>query len=287
MYTFWMVIVTIIWGSTFFIIKDTVATVNEYFIVFVRSGLAFLAMAIIQLIRKPSGFLNRKAMLHGTILGVMLAITYATQTIGLKYTSTGHSAFITSSAVILVPLILWVFFKTKLFRIDIMAVMVVFAGLFLLTYDIDTAVNTGDLITIITALACAFHIVLAGRYVKGGEALSIVTFQFLGATLASGAAWLVSGGQTGVVSGGAWISMVYLGLIGTLVTYFITVWVQQYVSSLRVAIIFSLEPVFATIFGYFILTETLDFRESAGALFVLGGVVLHSVLKQRMNKVTR
>ena len=287
MYTFWMVVVTIIWGSTFFIIKDTVATVNEYFIVFVRSGLAFVSIAIIQLIKKPAGFLDWKSMLQGTILGVLLATTYATQTIGLKYTSTGHSAFITSSAVILVPFILWIFFKTKLFRIDILAVIVVFAGLFLLTYDFDTAVNTGDLITVITAVACAFHIVLAGRFVKEGDALSIVTYQFLGATLASGAAWMVSGGQTGVISGTAWSSMIYLGLIGTLVTYFITVWVQQYVSSLRVAIIFSLEPVFATIFGYFILTETLTLRESAGALFVLGGVVLHTVLKERMNKVTR
>jgi drug/metabolite transporter (DMT)-like permease len=114
MYTFWLVLVSLIWGSTFFLIKDTVNTVNESFIVFARCILAFAAMFIYQLSKNRKDLLDKKGFIYGSILGVLLAITYTSQTIGLKFTSTGHSAFITSSAVIAVPFILYLLKKYKI-----------------------------------------------------------------------------------------------------------------------------------------------------------------------------
>ncbi|MCK5030094.1 MAG: EamA family transporter, partial [Thermoplasmatales archaeon] len=63
------------------------------------------------------------------------------------------------------------------------------------------------------------------------------------------------------------------------------VWVQKYVSSLKVVIIFSLEPVFAAIFGYFVIQEILNLKELTGALLILAGVIIHSILKNKL-KVT-
>ncbi len=284
MRTFWLILVTIVWGSTFLIVKETVASVNEYLIVFIRSVLAFGAMFIFQLFKDRKKLFNKKAFVYGSILGVLLAISYASQTIGLKYTSTGHSAFITSSAVIIVPFLLFFFYKSKLFRIDIFAVAIVFAGLFLLTYDFDTAINPGDLITIITAATYAIHVVLAGRYVKKSETLSIITYQFFAASAVSLIAWLATDHSSIEMSIKAGLSLLYLGLIGTLFCYFITVWIQKYVSSLKVVIIFSLEPVFAAIFGYFIIHEILNTKELIGASLILAGVIIHSILKYRMSK---
>ncbi len=93
MKTFLLVLVTIVWGSTFLIVKDTVGTVNEYLIVFIRSALAFSAMLIYQLHRDWKKLVNKKSFYYGSIMGILMAITYGAQTIGLKYTSTGHSAF--------------------------------------------------------------------------------------------------------------------------------------------------------------------------------------------------
>ena len=283
MKTFWLVLVSIIWGSTFFIIKDTVGSVNEHLIVFIRTFQAFLAIFIFQLFKDPKKLLNKKAISYGSVIGILLAITYTSQTIGLKFTSTGHSAFITSSAVIIVPFILFVLYKTKLVKIDIIAVTIVFAGLFLLAYDFETKMNIGDIITIITAVSCGFHIVLAGRFVKKTDAVSIVTYQFLGASIVSLLAFVLSNNEPVTISTKAWISLTYLGFIGTLFCYFISVWIQKYVSSLKVAIIFSLEPVFAAIFGYLILTEILTVKELTGASLVLLGVLIHSILKVRQH----
>lgn len=281
MKTFWLILVTIVWGSTFLIIKDTVQTVNEFLIVFIRSAMAFAAMFIYQLFNDWKTLFNKKNLIYGSIMGVLMAITYGAQTIGLKYTSTGHSAFITSSAVIVVPFILFFFFKDKLLKIDVISVLIVFLGLFLLTYDFETKMNIGDIITIITAISYAFHVILAGRFVKKSDTISIVSYQFLSATIISLIAFFITNNDPVIISNKAWFSLIYLGLIGTLFCYFIAVWVQKYVSSLKVTIIFSLEPVFAAIFGYYIIQETLTQKEFIGASFILSGVIIHSVLKNK------
>lgn len=284
MKTCWLVLVTIVWGSTFFIIKDTVSTVNEYLIVFIRSFQAFIVMFMYQLFSNRKKLMNKTAFVYGCAIGLLLAITYGAQTIGLKYTSTGHSAFITSSAVIIVPFILFFFFNSKLLKIDILAVAIVFFGLFLLTYDFETRMNIGDIITIITAVSYAFHVVIAGKFVQKTDAVTLVTYQFFGASVVSLATFLLTNNETVIISTKAWSSLIYLGLIGTLFCYFVMVWVQKYVSSLKVALIFSLEPVFAALFGYFIINETLNPKELMGATFILSGVIIHSALKNRKTK---
>lgn len=284
MRTFWLILVTIVWGSTFLVVKDTVGTVNEYLIVFIRSSLAFIVMFLFQLISKPKKLWNKKAFLLGSILGVLMAITYGAQTIGLKYTSTGHSAFITSSAVIIVPFILFFLYKMKLLKIDLIAVFIVFAGLFLLTYDFNTKTNIGDIITIITAITYAFHVVLAGQFVKKADTTTIITYQFFAAAVVGLLVYIFTDHETANISAKAWGSLFYLGLIGTLFCYFITVWVMNYVSALKVAIIFSLEPVFAAIFGYILINEILNIKELAGASLILSGVIIHSIFKNKINE---
>ncbi|MGE0089919.1 MAG: DMT family transporter [Bacteroidales bacterium] len=284
MYIFWLVLVSVVWGTTFFIVKDTVSSVNEYFLVFVRSFLAFVFIFVYQLYKSKKQLLNKRAFFNGSILGVLLATAYSSQTIGLKYTSTGHSAFITSSAVIIVPFILFFFYKTKILRIDWIAVLMVVAGLFLLTYDIETSINIGDIITITTAVAGAIHLVLAGRFISKSEALPLVTYQFLGASVVSLLAWVITGASPVVISLKSGLSLLYLGVIGTLFCYFIAVWVQKYVSSLKVAIIFSLEPVFAAIIGYFLLHEILNLKEFTGTLLILAGVIFHSVARNYLDR---
>lgn len=284
MHIFLLILVSIVWGSTFLIVKDAVDTVDENMIVFVRCFLAFIAMFVFMLFKNKKKLFNKKGFIYGSILGILLAITYTSQTIGLKHTSTGHSAFITSSAVILVPLILFAIYKFKLIKIDVIAVLIVLVGLFLLTYDYETSINIGDLITIVTAFAAAFHIIISGRVVKKADALSIITWQFFAASVVSIIAFFITNSEPVVFSSKSTLSLIYLGLIGTLFCYFVSVWVQKYVSSLKVAVIFSLEPVFAAVFGFFILAEILNPKELLGAGIILIGVIVHSIVKARMER---
>lgn len=281
MYTFILLLVAFVWGSTFFIIKETVSDVNEYFIVFGRTLIAAIVMAIVSFVRNKKFFLNRDAVFKGSILGLLLALTYIPQTIGLKYTSAGHSAFITGAAVALVPVFLYIFYKQSVARIGKLSVVTVIIGLYLLTYNTDMKINIGDIITLITLVAYALNLVLAGRYVKNCDVLTMVTFQFITACLVSGVAYLLSDHPPLLLSEKANGAILYLGFAGTLFCYFVTVWAQQYVSTLKLAIILSLEPLFASWIAYIMVNEVLSQKEMIGAFIIFTGVTIYQ-LKETM-----
>jgi len=275
MHTFLIILVTAVWGSTFVIIKDTVASVNPSVIVLSRCFLAALPLFVAEMIRNPRGLFEKTTILNGGVLGVLIAATYISQTIGLQYTSSGHSAFITGSAVVLVPIILLLMFRERLSLSAGMCITIVMVGLFLLTYDIETRINKGDLITLITGFSSALHIVLSGRFVKTTPDTSgMIAWQFVGAGLAGVMSFFALDASDAALTARSAAAIAYLGFMGTLFCYFVTVWVQKYVSSLLVALTFALEPIFAAFFGFWILQETLSGREAFGALMILGGVIL-------------
>lgn len=274
MYTFLLILVTIVWGTTFFIVKDTVSSVDEFFIVFVRNGIAAIVMLVFILIKDYKIIFNKKTIINGLIMGSLLASTYISQTIGLKYTSSGHSAFITGSAVIVVPIILVFTIKVKLKFIEILSIITAFIGLFFLTYDADTAINIGDIITLITVVAYASHIITAERFVKNTHLIGMITYQFLFGSLISLVLYLLTNDTALVLSTKALWSLLYLGLLGSLFCYFVSIWALKYVNVIKVAIIFSLEPVFAAAFAYFAAGEILNLKEIIGGILIIAGVIL-------------
>jgi len=177
--------------------------------------------------------------------------------------------------------LLFTIWKTKLFKIDLIAVGIVITGLFFLTYDFETQINQGDLITLITAISLAFHIVFAQQFVKKTDAAMIVTYQFFAAMVVSFIAFQFTNDSELIINSKGWYSLIYLGLIGTLVCYFITVWVQKYVPAIRVSIILATEPLFAALCSYIFINEKLTTRELLGAGLILAGVMLHSWIKHK------
>lgn len=270
---FLLILNAIIWGSTFFIIKDTVVTVNEYYLVFIRSFIAAVAMLAFIYVRNKRALLNFDNLWKGMVLGLLLATTYISQTIGLKYTSSGHSAFITGTGVVIVPLLLFVFFRRKLKLLEVIILSVVLAGLYLLTYDSNTALNRGDLLTLITAFSLAWHLILAGRYVKTTEVFALIGYQFLFASLASLALYVTTQPVDFSLAPNELYALIYLGFIGTLFCYFVAVWAQKHVDTVTVALIFTLEPVFAALFAWLFASESYNLKEIGGGIIILAGIV--------------
>jgi len=281
---FLLVLTSVIWGSTFFIIKDTVVTLNEYYLVFARTFIAAASMLVFLYFKNKKALLNYKTILRGAMLGMFLSITYISQTIGLKYTSSGHSAFITGAGVIIVPILMFVFFKRKIKLLEIILLFVVIIGLYFLTYDSQTVLNIGDLITLITAFSLAWHLILSGRYVKKTEVMSLVGYQFLFAAIFSFLIYITTQPISFGLANNEIYALLYLGFIGTLVCYFISVWVQKYVDTVTVALIFTLEPVFATLFAWAFASEKLILKEILGGLIILSGIVAFQLISNKRKK---
>lgn len=282
-----LVLTSIIWGSTFFIIKDAVTTVNEYYIVFVRTFIAAASMLVFIFFKDKKSLLNHKTLLRGMVLGALLATTYISQTIGLKYTSSGHSAFITSAGVVLVPILLFLFFKRILRTQEIIILFIVTMGLYFLTYDRETILNIGDLITLITAFSLAWHLILSGKYVKNSEVLALIGYQFLFASIFSLFLYLSTQPVSFALSTNETVALVYLGFIGTLFCYFVSVWAQKEVDTVTVALIFTLEPVFAALFAWFFASETFNLKEIAGGILILGGIVAFQLFSNRKKSLKK
>lgn len=274
-----LILATVIWGSTFAVVKDTMNSVNEYYLIFVRSIIAAIPLLVITLIKNPKSLFNKEILRKGAIIGIALGLTYGFQNLGMLYTSAGNSAFIMASNVIFVPIFLVLFYKNRFNGKSVISIVIVVLGLGLLTYKEGTQLNPGDLLTLIGAAITALHIIWTGRFVKNSDLLALVTYQFLFAALLAFVASISLSPEsfTASYSAESWGAMIYLGLLGSLFCYFITVWAQKYVDYVTVTLIFSLEPVFASVFSFYFIGEILGAQQLFGASLILLGILFFEI----------
>jgi drug/metabolite transporter (DMT)-like permease len=276
----------LIWGTTFTVVKDVSKSIDPFLLSGLRNLIATLALFIYLGITKNwKNLLNKDSLKSGFVLGVLLGTIYISQTIGIIFTSANHSAFITCSAVIMVPIILFLFGWEKFNRKQTLSIIMVAIGLFLLTLKSGlSGFNLGDLITLAAAVICAIHIVFSGLYVRKYNFLSLIFYQFFFAGLVSFAGLFSKQSLNNfppiLCENDALFNVLYLGLLGTLFCYFVTVWGQKHISTTYIALIFSLEPLFASVTNYIILNEVFTKKEFIGAVIIFGGILLYSIPKK-------
>ena len=276
----------LVWGTTFTVVKDVSNSIDPFLLSGLRNLIATSVLcAYIIITKKGKILLDKNSLRSGLVLGILLGTIYISQTIGISFTSANHSAFITCSAVIMVPVILFLFGWEKFNKKQIISISMVAIGLVLLTLKSGlSGFNLGDLITLAAAVVCAVHIVFSGLYVRKYNFLSLIFYQFLFAGLVS---FLGLFSKQAIFNfppiffeNEAIYNVLYLGLLGTLFCYFVTVWGQKHVSTTYIALIFSLEPLFASVTNYLVLNEVFTSKEFIGAVIIFGGIVLYSFPKK-------
>jgi drug/metabolite transporter (DMT)-like permease len=273
----------LIWGTTFSIVKNASTLINPYLLSILRNLIAVLILGSYLIIKRDfKPLLNKTSLLYGAVLGVLLGFIYVVQTIGLVYTSSNHSAFISCSAVIMAPVLMYFLGWQKFTKKQVISIGIVTVGLFYLTIKSTFGeVNKGDIITFIAAIICAFHLVYSGHYVRKVDFMGLIFYQFFFAFLASLIGLVINQSLQGfpiiLFKNEAIFNVLYLGILGTTFCFFVTVWAQKYVSTVYTALIFSLEPLFASTTNYFVLAEGFTPREYFGASLILLGLIVYSV----------
>jgi drug/metabolite transporter (DMT)-like permease len=260
-----------IWGATFFIVKESLAGIDPIVMVGYRFLIAALALAIGLIWSGKSLIANWKPSLF---LGVILWGLYASQTVGLKYTTASNSGFITGMFVAFVPLFMFFLNRKSLNLWQLPAVLVSLAGLWLLTGGLHD-INRGDSLTLISAMTYAGHLLYVDRYVKQGLDPYIMSFQqflFVGAFSLLTAA--VFGLPFGITSTGTYSRVLFLALFPTLSAFVIQLLAQKIVLPVRVALILALEPVFAAIFAWTLGGEIFIARRALGGLLIVIAMIL-------------
>ncbi|TBH20562.1 DMT family transporter [Thermus thermamylovorans] len=249
-------VLTFIWGSTFVVVKGAVEAISPNFLVLLR----FLVAALFFL--PLLGRLPRGVWGPGLELAFWLLLGYASQAIGLMYTTASRSAFITALNVVLVPLLLGLAGR----RVGPvwLAALLAFLGVGFLSYDPrQPPFNVGDLWTLLTALTYALYIVRLEVHAKSFPSLPLTAVQVYGTALFALPVVLAEGSLR--LEGVPWGAILYLGVVATALTTWLQTWGQRYVPAPQAAVLYTLEPVWATLFAFLLLGERL------GLLGLVGG----------------
>ena len=250
-----MFFATLVWGTTFVIMKDTLDDVKPLFLLAVRFtiGAVLLALVCIPRFKKLDG----AYLAHGALMGVMLCFGYIVQTYGLSLTTPGKNAFLTAVYCVLVPFIYWITDKKRPDGYNITAAVVCLAGVGMLSLAPGSmgGVNLGDLLTLGGGLLYAFHIVVVKHATEKRDDIILLTcIQFATAAVICIAGTLIFEGRPVMPTGRPVFSLLYLGVMATTVALFLQNWGQGRVPPSPAAVILSFEALFGAaismIFGY-------------------------------------
>ena len=266
------------------VIKQGLHDASAYMFLFLRFGTASVLYLLI--FRKSFMNLSRKTVMRSILLGLFFFSGYAMQTLGLKYTTVAKSALFTYLFAVIVPPLQFFFTGKKPKLINIAALIIVFAGMFLFTSPGSSSLNRGDFLTMIGSVGYAFYIVFIDRYTgEGGEDPVVLTgFQFF---VSAVLALLMSLTLETVVlkpTLNLLLSILYLAVPGSVLAILLVNKFQRMSTPVRVCIIYALEPVFSIIFGWIILREKLAGNEMAGGIMIIFGVIfseLYGIIKKK------
>lgn len=266
-----LLLVAMVWGLTFVIVKNAIASIPPMTFNGARFTIAFLTL-LPWCYRR--GVFDRLLIRRGTITGLMLFGGYSLQTIGLQYTTATNASFITGLSVVLVPLLAILGKQKKTTPTSTAGALSAAFGLGLLTLKNGFQANPGDLLVLGCACCFALHILFVDRYSQQFDTLAFVTVQIGFVALASGLIGFRKEMWPLLLNKKVWAPLIITAIPATTLAYLIQNWAQKFTTPTHTAIIFALEPVFALIFALILLQEPVGSRELAGAVLILTGMLI-------------
>jgi drug/metabolite transporter (DMT)-like permease len=277
--------VTAVWGVTFVQVKDAVALYPLFAFLAVRFAIATLTLAVPGTRRVRS--LGRTGLAAGALLGLLLAAGYALQTAGLERTTVSGTGFITGMYVVLTPLIASAFFRSRIAGVTWAGVAVSSAGLALLS-GVHGGSAAGDLLVLAGAAVYSLQIVLMERFAPRYDVIAFTLVEMAAACAGLGVVALARG-ELGVPRGWTvWGALLVTGVFASALAYLVQTWAQRRTSATRTALAFTMEPVFAALFGITLAGDRLGPLGWTGCAAIMAGILLaEPAAAEALRKVLR
>jgi len=266
-----LIAVTAVWGVTFVQVKDAVELYPLYAFLAVRYAIATGVLGVVGARRVRA--LGRAGFAAGAILGVLLGVGIGLQTAGLERTTVSSTGFITGLYVVLTPLFGLFLFRTRVGLEVWLGIVLSVAGLAMLS-GVHVGSTNGDLLVLASTAAQALQILMVERYANRYDAVALTLVE-LATCLAGFLVLALARGELSLPRGWTvWGALVVTGVFASALAYLIQVWAQRRLSAARIALVFSLETVFAGLFGYWLSGDRLGWLGWGGCAAILGGIVL-------------
>jgi drug/metabolite transporter (DMT)-like permease len=263
-----LLLVSALWGTTFVLVKSGLSDASP--LVFL--GLRFTVASLASMLLLGRG-LDKAAFARGIPLGLVLAAAYASQTIGLETTSPSRSAFLTALNVALVPVWGALLLRQMPKLVPLAGLAVTLAGIALLTSPEGGSWKVGDAWTLACAVLFAFHVVLVSRWGERFSTESLLTSQLVVTAIAAFAAAPIESPRF-TLSADLAVAVLVTGILATAGTTWLQLRYQPRVSATDVALLYATEPLFAAVFSYILIGETMTPVAVAGGALIVAGAFL-------------
>jgi drug/metabolite transporter (DMT)-like permease len=262
---------TFIWGSTFVVVKAGTSDISPSLFIALRFGIGALLFAVFLL--PQIGTITYPTFKKSVILGAMLGIGILLQNHGIYQTTASKSAFITGLMVIFTPIAQFILERRPPKAGNIIGIIVVTIGLYLLTSPSGAEVNTGDILVLISAMIFGVYIVYLDIFSKEENVLHV---SFIQVSIVTVTALLIVPFEDVVLNPTTqlMLSLLYMGVCATVFTTYIQTRFQKDTTPTRAVIIFTIEPVIAAVLAYVVLGEILGATGIIGAVLIVGGIFI-------------
>ncbi|HED07646.1 MAG TPA: DMT family transporter [Ignavibacteria bacterium] len=293
-----LLLTTLLWSATFVIIKESLVSVSP--VVFVSLRFAIASLILSPFIIKAFKKIDRELLMTGLFLSLFFFAGFATQTIGLKYTTATKSGFITGTFILFTPLFQYLIEKKLPKKENIYGIILIVTGLLFLSskgntfFNIFTELgggfNIGDFLTLLSAISFALYLVYLDVVTKKYDYMPLVYMQILfTAVLGIVCAIFLSiiGFEQIKLSFNNQLlfAFFYTSIFATIITTYLQTRYQKTVTPTKAGIIFSFEPLLAALFAFFILDERISSFGYIGGAFIFSGLIITEILGNRNSKV--
>lgn len=271
---------TLLWGSSFFVVKDVTEAVSPATLVGIRFTIA-AALVLAFFFKRVTGHADAATVRAGLAMGAAYFLAYWAQTVGITDTTPGKNAFLTATYCAIVPFLYWFVARRRPSRLNIVCAALCLVGVGLVSLDGDLSMRTGDVLTLVGAVFFAAQIALMGKYAGGKDVMALTFWQFA----VTGVASLVAGTATEpapdpvvLLAPSMLAQVAYLTFFVAFLACLMQNVGQTHVPPAQASLILCLESVFGVLFSVVFYGETLTPRVLLGFVVIFIAIVSSEVL---------
>lgn len=282
-----LLLATLIWGSSFIIMKDALDDITTFYLLAIRFTGAFVLLGIV--FWKKWKHVDKKVILAGFVMGTALIAAYAFQTFGLIETTPGKNAFLTAGYCILVPFLFWVISGVRPDKFNVLAAVLCIVGIGLVALDANLTIGRGDLLTLVCCVFYALHIIVSAQFTRTMDVMLLTIGQFFFAALWSWVLAFLFEPPLAVTEMGMeiWLVLGYLCLFATAGALGLQTFGLKYTAPSAGALILSLESVFGVIFSIMVGAEAVTVRLMIGFAIIFFAIVVSETKLEFLYKKKR
>jgi drug/metabolite transporter (DMT)-like permease len=264
------------WGFSFVVMKDAIQRQSVNNFLFTRFTLAVIVMILIrpQVIKH----FNKDLLQRGGLAGIFLGLGYIAQTLGLERTGAAITGFVTGLYVVLTPVIAAIVLKEKITKFTWYCIALATFGLGLLSIR-GFSVGIGEMFVLASAFLFAAHIIALSKWSSGRDVYAMTVIQLTMCAILAGLASAIEGYSLPPDTG-VWGVVIFTAVFATAVAFIVQTWSQAHMSATKVAVILTMEVVFAAVFAIVLGGERLTIQTAVGGVLVVVAMYL-IVLKEQ------